>query len=103
MKNSNHQEPRIKLEMLSFLTSLAHAHFIKQNIYLKDKDELNIVLTDSIDNMIEYLNKIEKHKIEYENEVNLASKKIGRFFKNKVYEFYHEMLEDINNIKAKPA
>lgn len=33
----------------------------------------------------------------------MASKKIGRFFKNKVYEFYHEMLEDVNNVKAKTA
>ena len=38
--------------MLSFLTTLAHGQFIKQNIYLKDKEELNLVLTDSIDNLI---------------------------------------------------
>ncbi len=44
-----------------------------------------MLVSDAIFNLIEFLNRIEKQKIEYENEVNLASRKIGRFFKNKVY------------------
>jgi tryptophanyl-tRNA synthetase len=87
--------------MLSFLNSLALGHLVKQNLYFKDKEILNIILSDAIFNLIEFLNKIEKQKIEYENEVNSASRRIGRFFKNKIYEFYQEMLEDVNNNRAK--
>jgi hypothetical protein len=103
LRSGSWEEPRVKLEMLGMLGTLAQGHLVKQNIYLRERESLGLLLSDAIFNMIEFLNRIEKQKIEYENEVNLASRKIGRFFKNKVYEFYHEMLEDVNAIKAKPA
>lgn len=65
--------------------SLAQGHLIKQNIFLREREPLGMLLSDAIFNLIEFLNRIEKQKIEYENEVSLASRKIGRFFKNKVY------------------
>jgi hypothetical protein len=103
VKSGSWEEPRVKLETLSLLGSLAQGHLVKQNIYLREREGLGLLLSDAIFNLIEFLNRIEKQKIEYENEVNLASRKIGRFFKNKVYEFYQEMLEDVNSIKVKPA
>ena len=67
---------------------------------MKDRNQLNVVLDDGICNMIEFLNKIGKNKIAKQNQMNLASKKIGTFFKNKTYEFYNEMLQDTNSIKV---
>ena len=75
-------------------------HMIKQDIHLQYREELVYFLNTGIRSLIEYLNKLENCKIELENERNLASRKLGKFFKNKIYEFYHEMLDDINRVRA---
>lgn len=100
-KSSNYEDTRVKIQTINFLNKLIMGHYIRQNIHLRGKQDLGCILDEGIFNLIEYLNKIQKRKIEYQNGINLASKKIGRFFKNKIYEFYNEMLQDINNIKPR--
>ncbi len=35
LRDGRYEEPRVKLEMLGLLGSLAHGHLVKQNIYLR--------------------------------------------------------------------
>lgn len=63
MKNSNWEEPRVRLETLGLLANLARGHLVKQNMYLKEREALGILLGDAIFNLIEFLNRIEKQKI----------------------------------------
>lgn len=44
LKDPNHQDPRVKLEILAFLNNLVLGHSIKQNIHLRAKEDLSKIL-----------------------------------------------------------
>lgn len=52
LKSGSWEEPRVKLETLQLLSSLTQGHLVKQNIYLRDRESLGMLLSDAILNII---------------------------------------------------